>query len=76
MENKQSNNKKKRNRKRREKDFRSIDLLDNRIIYLDGEISNDLMKDLIEKSYNLVVRGLTKKKQKEIFGEECRVSNK
>ena len=45
-------------------------------IYLDGEISNDLMKDLIEKSYNLVVRGLTKKKQKEIFCEECRVSNK
>ena len=37
MESKQSKNKKKNNKKRREKDFQSIDLLDNRIIYLDGE---------------------------------------
>ena len=48
MENKQSNNKKKRNRKRREKDFRSIDLLDNRIIYLDGEITEESAKRTIE----------------------------
>lgn len=48
MESKQSKNKKKGNRKRREKDFRSIDLLDNRIIYLDGEITEESAKRTIE----------------------------
>lgn len=48
MESKQSKNKKKSNRKRREKDFRSIDLLDNRIIYLDGEITEESAKRTIE----------------------------
>lgn len=38
-------------------------------IYLDGEVPIDMMKELIEKSYYLVVKGLTKKKQKEILGE-------
>ena len=48
MESKQSKNKKKGNRKRREKEFRSIDLLDNRIIYLDGEITEESAKRIIE----------------------------
>ena len=48
MESKQSKNKKKGNRKRREKEFRSIDLLDNRIIYLDGEITEESAKRTIE----------------------------
>ena len=38
-------------------------------IYLDGEVPTNMLKELIEKSYYLVVRGLTKKKQKEILGE-------
>lgn len=48
MENKKSKNKKKSKIKRREKDFRSIDLLDNRIIYLDGEITEDTAKRIVE----------------------------
>lgn len=38
-------------------------------IYLDGEVPADIVKELIEKSYYLVVEGLPKKKQKEILGE-------
>lgn len=38
-------------------------------IYLDGEVPTDIIKELIEKSYYLVVAGLSKKKQKEILGE-------
>ena len=38
-------------------------------IYLDGEVPADIVKELIEKSYYLVVGGLPKKKQKEILGE-------
>ena len=38
-------------------------------IYLDGEVPADIVKDLIEKSYYLVLGGLPKKKQKEILGE-------
>lgn len=38
-------------------------------IYLDGEVPTDIVKELIEKSYYLVVGGLSKKKQKEIPGE-------
>lgn len=48
MENKKSKNKKKSKIKRREKDFRSIDLLDNRIICLDGEITEDTAKRIVE----------------------------
>ena len=36
-------------------------------IYLDGKVPVDMMKELIEKSYYLVVGGLSKKKQKEIL---------
>lgn len=36
-------------------------------IKADGDISDDLMKELLNKSYNLVFNGLTKKKQKEIM---------
>lgn len=38
-------------------------------IYLDGEVPADIVKELIEKSYYLVVEGLPKKKQKEILEE-------
>ncbi len=38
-------------------------------IYLDGEVPTDIVKELIEKSYYLVVEGLPKKKQKEILEE-------
>ena len=48
MENKKSKSKKKKNRKRREKDFQSINLLDKRIIYLDGEITEDTAKRIVE----------------------------
>lgn len=37
-------------------------------IYLDGQVSTGLMKELIEKSYRLVLGGLSKKKQKELLG--------
>lgn len=33
----------------------------------DGEVPDDLLKDLLEKSYQLVLGGLSKKKQKEIL---------
>ena len=36
-------------------------------IYLDGNVPDDLMKELVEKSYNLVLSGLSKKKQNEII---------
>lgn len=48
MENKRSKSKNKNNRKRREKDFQSINLLDKRIIYLDGEITEDTAKRIVE----------------------------
>ena len=38
-------------------------------IYLDGKVSIEVMKDLIEKSYHLVLGGLSKKKQKEILDQ-------
>lgn len=34
----------------------------------DGEVPDDLLKDLLDKSYQLVLGGLSKKKQKEILG--------
>lgn len=35
-------------------------------IFLDGEVSDDLMKSMIDMSYDLVLNSLTKKKIKEI----------
>lgn len=34
----------------------------------DGEVPDDLLKDLLDKSYQLVLGGLSKKKQQEILG--------
>lgn len=34
----------------------------------DGEVPDDLLKDLLEKSYQLVLRGFSKKRQREILG--------
>lgn len=48
MENKKSKNKKKNHKHRKQKNFNSIDLLDNRIIYLDGEITEDTAKRIVE----------------------------
>ena len=36
----------------------------------DGEVPDDLLKDLLDKSYRLVLGGLSRKKQKEILPEE------
>lgn len=37
-------------------------------IKADGEVPDDLLKDLLDKSYNLILGGLSKKRQKEITG--------
>ncbi len=37
----------------------------------DGEVPDDLLKDLLEKSYELVLSGFSKKKQREIIGLSC-----
>jgi len=37
-------------------------------VYLDGELDEDLVRRLIDTSYDLVFKSLTKKKQKEIKG--------
>ncbi|MEZ3421130.1 MAG: MmcQ/YjbR family DNA-binding protein [Eubacterium sp.] len=37
----------------------------------DGEVPDDLLKDMLEKSYKLVLSGFSKKKQKEILESEC-----
>lgn len=34
----------------------------------DGEVPDDLLKDLLDKSYQLVLGGFSKKKQREILG--------
>jgi len=36
-------------------------------IKADGDISDDLLRDLLDKSYKLVLSGFSKKKQKEIM---------
>lgn len=36
----------------------------------DGEVPDDLLKDLLDKSYQLVLEGFSKKKQKEILEPE------
>ena len=33
-----------------------------------GKISDEMLKDLLEKSYDLVLKGFSKKKQKELIG--------
>ncbi|MDR2022197.1 MAG: MmcQ/YjbR family DNA-binding protein [Hungatella sp.] len=38
-------------------------------IKADGNVPDDLLKDLLEKSYRLVLAGFPKKKQKELLGE-------
>ncbi|MDE5700090.1 MAG: MmcQ/YjbR family DNA-binding protein [Lachnospiraceae bacterium] len=35
----------------------------------DGAVTDDLLRDLLDKSYQLVLGGLSQKKQKEILGE-------
>jgi len=37
-------------------------------IYLDGTVPENLMKEMIDKSYHLVLSGLSKKAQREIVG--------
>ena len=37
----------------------------------DGEVPDDLLKDLLDKSYQLVLGGFSKKMQKEILGLEA-----
>ncbi len=37
-------------------------------VYLDGNVPDDLLKELIDKSYHLVLNGLSKKVQGEIIG--------
>ena len=50
------------NQKDLQKDWNSINP--------DGNVPDDLLKDLLDKSYQLVLKGLSKKKQKEILGDE------
>ena len=38
----------------------------------DGEVPDDLLKDKLDKAYELVLGGLSKKKQREILEEENR----
>lgn len=35
----------------------------------DGNVPDELLKDMLDKSYELVLKGFSKKKQKEILGE-------
>ncbi len=37
----------------------------------DGAVPDDLLKDLLEKSYGLVLHGFSKKRQREILGLSC-----
>lgn len=37
----------------------------------DGEVPDDLLKDLLDKSYHLVLRSFSGKKQREILGLSC-----
>ncbi len=39
-------------------------------IKADGNVPDELLKDLLDKSYQLVLGGFSKKKQREIVGEE------
>ena len=35
----------------------------------DGEVPDDILKDLLDKAYEIVLRSFSKKKQKEILGD-------
>ena len=35
----------------------------------DGQVPDDILRDMLDKSYALVLGGLSKKMQREIFGE-------
>lgn len=37
----------------------------------DGEVPDDLLKDMLDKSYQLVLQGFSKKRQREILGLSC-----
>lgn len=37
----------------------------------DGEVPDELLKDLLDKSYELVLNGFSKKKQREVLGLSC-----
>jgi len=39
-------------------------------VKVDGEVPDDILKDLLEKAYKIVLESLSKKKQKEILGDE------
>ena len=41
-------------------------------IYLDGSVPEQLIKEMVEKSYHLVFSGLSKKKQLEILKEQAK----
>ncbi len=36
----------------------------------DGDVPDDILMDLLEKAYRIVLKSLSKKKQKEILGDE------
>lgn len=36
-------------------------------VYLDGTVPEDILKEMINQSYNLIFNSLSKKKQKEIL---------
>ena len=36
----------------------------------DGQVPDELLKGLLDKSYDLVLKGLSKKRQREILGED------
>lgn len=37
-------------------------------VYLDGEVPDDILKQMIDMSYELVLNSLSKKMQKDIIG--------
>lgn len=37
----------------------------------DGEVPDDLLRDMLDKSYQLVLQGFSKKRQREILGLSC-----
>lgn len=39
-------------------------------IKADGNVPDDLVKDMLDKSYELVLAGFSKKKQRELLGQE------
>lgn len=39
-------------------------------IKADGNVPDDLLKDMLDKSYDLVLKGLSKKVQKELLGDK------